>query len=119
MTSAKTCAECHAKEAAQWRTTRHATALQTLVRAHKEVDECLSCHSTKYAATKVYDLRDDKIQESVSCETCHGPGTKHSYTQFKADILRKPEATLCVKCHTPTNDPKFDYAVRLGHVIHP
>jgi mono/diheme cytochrome c family protein len=41
----------------------------------------------------------------VQCEACHGPGAEH--TRDGSYRARAREA--CVKCHTPNDDPDFNF----------
>jgi hypothetical protein len=97
------CAECHAEEAAQWRRTRHAAALETLrVQERHYFPRCVACHSTGPAA---------KGPEGVGCEACHGPGAGHGEAERrggKGAIRRDPSEALCRACHDAANDPGFE-----------
>ncbi|WP_455217429.1 multiheme c-type cytochrome, partial [Kaarinaea lacus] len=45
----KTCARCHEQNVTRWKATRHASALQSLIRTGKQNDpECLQCHNTGF-----------------------------------------------------------------------
>jgi len=45
----------------------------------------------------------------VGCEVCHGPGKKHTATLDPADIVRIPEISICIRCHTSERDEEFTY----------
>jgi len=57
------------------------------------------------------------MEEGVSCEACHGPGSQYKSLKVMKDIaagtvkgadvgLATPDKTLCVKCHN-TKSPTF------------
>jgi hypothetical protein len=72
--------------------------------------ECLDCHATGV------DVRYDRAAHrwttkladpGAACESCHGPGARHSATKAAADILRADDLdpdrqlALCGNCHGP------------------
>jgi len=74
--------------------------------------ECLDCHVTGL------DVRYDRqtrhwttefVDAGVACESCHGPGARHSESRDPADIVHPGEVTkevglaLCGQCHGPRN----------------
>lgn len=73
--------------------------------------ECLDCHTTGLRVTydegaKAWTTK--FADESVSCEGCHGPGSKHAETQEAADILQPGHDkaagfAACARCHGPRN----------------
>jgi hypothetical protein len=55
---------------------------------------CFKCHQ---------DIEDKKVQDvhsEIHCETCHGPGEKHSLNSKKEDILKPSGRAFCGKCHS-------------------
>lgn len=85
--------------------------------------ECLNCHVTGL------DVRYDRASHSwktnfsdagVACESCHGPGARHSETKAKADIVRannldrERSLALCGQCHGP-REPIYPYLDPKGH----
>jgi hypothetical protein len=113
----ETCVRCHPSEAAQWKTTDHARAWQTLVDEKKDATpDCIACHSVGYrqpggfvSATRTPQL------ENVQCESCHGMGTRHD--SYAAAHTTVAEGT-CRACHNATTSPTFDFAVYKPHVAH-
>jgi nitrate/TMAO reductase-like tetraheme cytochrome c subunit len=98
----------------------------------QQAKECLSCHVTGYAAAA--DLKEASltIEEGVSCEACHGPGSEYKSLKVMKDItagkakgadfgLVAPDKELCVKCHntkSPTyKEFKFEEAAK--KIAHP
>jgi len=72
--------------------------------------ECLDCHSTGL------DVRYDRethrwttefADSGVACESCHGPGARHSETKAKGDIVRADhlsaahQLSVCARGHGP------------------
>ncbi len=81
--------------------------------------ECLTCHVTGLDVSyerSTQQWRTSFVDPGVACESCHGPGALHSFTEKKADIVRPsaltPEANLavCGQCHGPREPlfPLFD-----------
>jgi hypothetical protein len=145
-----TCKACHLtkKSGAQykiWAKGPHAKAYETLGTAKaKEVgkksgvedpqksEKCLTCHVTAYGVDAK--LRGAKLtlEEGVSCEVCHGPGSAYKSRKLMKAIyegkqdgakygLIKPTEETCVKCHnkeSPTfTEFKFDEMV--AKIAHP
>ena len=111
------CARCHPAEAAQWKTTKHALAWQTLVDAKKDATpECISCHVVGYNQAGGYkDPGSTPTMVNVQCENCHGMGTQHD--AFKTTARRVTEQT-CRSCHTKDTSPEFSFALFEPHVNH-
>jgi hypothetical protein len=72
--------------------------------------ECLDCHSTGLSTR--YDRqsrmwRTEFADPAVACESCHGPGGRHSQTQQASDIVnpaaieRQRSMSVCAQCHGP------------------
>ena len=98
----------------------------------QQAKECLSCHVTGYEAAA--ELKDPSLtmEEGLSCETCHGPGSEYKSLKVMKDIsagtvkgadfgLAKPDKNLCIKCHnskSPTyKEFKFEEAFK--KIAHP
>ena len=100
------CVGCHQKEHAQWSTTRHAHAWQTLVMEQRHLDQdCFGCHSTGAGQrggvsepSKVVGLRD------VQCEACHGPAKAHTQRPMSVQPARVPDVPTCTRCHDGEQD---------------
>lgn len=68
-------------------------------------DQCQACHSDEF---KTY-RRNVHSQESVDCESCHGPGSLHikaekGYTHIIKFSAQSPEEAngVCLSCHSKT-----------------
>jgi cytochrome c peroxidase len=146
------CKMCHNKEATgqqytKWSESLHAKAFETLGtdKAKAKIKElglgddpqkepkCLKCHCTAFPV--MADLANQKItmEEGVSCESCHGPGSGYKSMKTMKDLyagtiepasvgLLMPDEKLCVTCHNPENpfhkEFKFDeYMKKIEHNI--
>lgn len=128
----KSCKMCHSKIYTAWAETKHAKAFATLkgadektvaaqaakakVEAKSGTDEaCLKCHVTGLGKKTGFAMADStKVANlgGVTCEACHGPGSKHKAAakeDKKKMINHSPSKELCMGCHTPEMSPKFDY----------
>ena len=99
------CGSCHLEEVEFWKKTRHFNAYGTLVKDHKQFNlECVSCHVTGYERPGGSTVTHVEGLESVQCEICHGPGSRHVENPANPDWIRKaPPQTLCAQSchHTP------------------
>ncbi len=148
----KKCKMCHNKEktGAQfsvWEKSRHAGAYTALasdeakkaaaelgIEDPQKSDKCLVCHATAFPV--MADLENQKItlEEGVSCESCHGPGSGYKKMKVMKDIhagtvdgstvgLVKPDAEVCTGCHKAEGNPfhkefKFDeFYAKIAHKI--
>jgi hypothetical protein len=111
------CISCHQPQYEQWKSTAHAHAFATLEKESKEATpECVQCHVTGWNLSGGYRNQATTAGlKDVQCETCHGMGTLHN--MFDATAAAPPES-LCVTCHTPENDPSWNYAAKLPKVVH-
>ncbi len=111
----KSCRNCHPAQTEFWQQTKHAGAWQTLKDVNQQYNEdCLLCHVTLpfYDREKV--IRDNLISglteefHNVTCESCHGPGRKHSENPDQ-NKTHSPDEKTCLNCHTPDHDTDFDF----------
>ena len=109
------CERCHEPEAAQWRTTAHSMAWETLVRERKDATpECITCHVVGYrepGGFRTASLTPGLM--NVQCENCHGVGTQH-----REEWLKQLSPLTCQNCHRDEHDPEFDYEKKLALVTH-
>ena len=139
------CKMCHntAKSGYQykiWSESLHAKALDALkspkaleyAKANGIADpskeqKCLKCHSTYHAvpADQIESLKED---EGVSCESCHGPGSKYKAMNFMKDRelalkngLVLPTKEVCEKCHNKENPfyKPFNFDEAVKKIAHP
>lgn len=143
---AKACGICHkaddtGNQLAKWQAGPHAKAFETLgtdkakeVAKAKGIDDpqksaaCLKCHSTAYHFTDLVKTEKIKVEEGVSCESCHGPGKKYmakstmeSREKSIAGGMIYPATQSCKLCHneeSPTYKP-FDEKTFSEKIAHP
>ncbi len=104
------CKMCHNKpekgaQFTQWQKSAHSQAYAKLDDAGKKNAECLKCHSTAGGCDKSL-LASIKVEEGVSCESCHGPGSMYksasvmkSKEQSLAKGMTEPTEATCKACH--------------------
>ena len=82
------CSSCHFDKFSDWKKQqdKHAKAFDILPAASKTDPNCLSCHSTGFGQASGFKTVADKALAGVTCEACHGPGSKH-------EEIAKPFAT--------------------------
>jgi hypothetical protein len=147
----KKCKTCHRKpeqgeQHGIWLKSAHAKAFETLASEEALAEakkagienpqtspDCLKCHATAYAVMD--DLANQKItmEEGVSCESCHGPGSGFSKKSVKKKVasgeverasvgLLEVTEDTCTKCHTAEGNSfykEFVYEERLEKIAHP
>jgi predicted CXXCH cytochrome family protein len=114
-----TCGNCHADFHANWSTTAHAGAWETLNANPNKQDACFTCHTVTgngnaaNGTTAGYDAVKTDVYHDVQCESCHGPGLNHVEGIGQGTVIR-PLAKLsmsgtgdCGDCHSGTHHP-FD-----------
>ena len=55
---------------------------------------CLDCHQD------IDDLKKQDVHSEISCETCHGPGQKHSENGDTTLLERPVSRESCGRCHS-------------------
>lgn len=122
----KKCAACHFNQYMTWKKTEHSKALDVLPQKYKKDAECLICHTTGYDKPTGYKEAPSPNLAGVSCEACHGPGSKHgeiATTFGKKKLTEDDEKTVrgaiyrirpdnaCITCHISKahkKHPKYD-----------
>lgn len=111
---AKRCASCHFEAFLSWKKTAHAKAFEVLTPKYQKDEKCLKCHTTGLGEPTGY--KDGlMVLAGVTCETCHGPGSKHEevsqpFTTVKNlppaqeklvrdSIWRNLPRNVCIECH--------------------
>ena len=105
--TSRICSSCHSGDSVnfvyeKWEASAHAKAYQTLktekakkiadklgIKNHLESQKCLRCHVTKGGIGKHID-----IEEGVSCEACHGPGSKYIMRDIMSDRKKSKQKGL-------------------------
>ena len=88
---------------------------------------CIKCHST-VGATDESLHAGIKITEGVSCESCHGPGSKYKSNTIMKDRAKSienglviPDQKLCETCHNADNPfhKPFNFDEYVKKIAHP
>jgi hypothetical protein len=105
------CAPCHQAVFDIWSKSKHAHAIETLVKEKKEFDTtCVTCHVTGSGKTGGFvDLYRTAQLANVQCEACHGTGREHRLNPTAAKES-KADVETCLACHTKSNSPEFEFA---------
>jgi hypothetical protein len=139
------CKMCHNKpdkgeQYNKWLEGPHANAMKTLatdkakeVASAKGISDpttdaaCVKCHSTM-GAIEASLAGGIKMEEGVSCESCHGPGSRYKGAAIMKDQelamengLILPTEAVCKTCHneeSPTYKG-FNYAEYSAKIAHP
>ncbi len=126
------CKMCHNKPATgaqykQWAESKHAKAMESLKGDEKNDPKCLKCHSTAGAVDASL-IATITVEEGVSCESCHGPGSGYkakaimeSREKSLANGLIIPDEKLCTTCHNDKSPhfKGFNYKEYLKKIEHP
>jgi 2',3'-cyclic-nucleotide 2'-phosphodiesterase (5'-nucleotidase family) len=113
------CQSCHVEEFEIYSKTRHAHAYATLASqfVHRDTN-CVGCHVTGFGEPGGFEgvrLRGTMVDLiDVQCEACHGPGQDHA----RDGSYRATAIASCTKCHTPNDDPDFDFATDWPKIAH-
>ena len=115
-TGAKECASCHFKQFMTWKSEKHAKSFDLLPAEYQTDAKCLKCHTTGYGeATGFKDAESTPSLAGTTCESCHGPGSKHGeiakgFGKEKLTAEQEKEARdsiymvlpglVCINCHT-------------------
>lgn len=116
------CDTCHEEAVAQWKSTVHAGAFQTLVDTNQQYDlSCVSCHVTGFREPGGSEVVENEGLRDVQCEVCHGPGSLHAEDPEGDDGAQHIELTVkeevCITCHTPEHSDTFDYTAYLRDIV--
>ncbi|MBN2365770.1 MAG: cytochrome c family protein [Calditrichaeota bacterium] len=146
----KNCKMCHtSKKSGEsykiWQESAHATAYQTLANEQSQKiaaemgiedpqkdEKCLKCHVTGYGEPASKYGKDYSMEEGVTCEACHGPGSEYKSMKIMKQIyagevegskygLVEPDAALCKTCHNEESPTfkGFDYEKFVAQIAHP
>ncbi len=145
------CKMCHKGEKngnifEKWQSDKHSQAYATLASDYskqvaakvgvkgdpQQAPQCLECHVTGYHAPAEQKDVSLTLEEGVSCEACHGPGSEYKSMKVMKEItagtakgadfgLIQPTNEVCVKCHN-TKSPtykEFKFAEAVKVIAHP
>ncbi|RIJ50710.1 cytochrome C554 [Maribellus luteus] len=104
------CKMCHNKpekgeQFNKWQAGPHANAMKSLKGDEATDPKCLKCHSTAGSVDKGL-LAGIKVEEGVSCESCHGPGSMYKTAAIMKNKemalskgMTEPDEATCKACH--------------------
>jgi len=98
----------------------------------QKADECLACHVTGFGVDAKLKGPKLTMEEGVSCEACHGPGSAYKSKKVMVGLymdeidpktvgLIEPTKEVCVQCHnkkSPTYK-EFVYEKMVKEIAHP
>ena len=143
------CKMCHNSEASGlqfkiWSESKHANSMASLsneksiewgkknnVADPSKDPKCLDCHSTfgPTNASLIEEGYDFAANHSVSCESCHGPGSVYKAKSIMMDLAKskengliEPDQKVCERCHNNPANPfmkPFDYETARKKIAHP
>ena len=125
------CKMCHNKadkgeQYNKWANSPHAKAMASLKGADAKNPKCLKCHSTAAGADQAL-VATITVEEGVSCESCHGPGSAYKVATVMKDQkasmakgLILPDEKVCKKCHNEQspNYKGFNYKEYVAKIAH-
>ena len=111
------CKACHEREDEDWRKSKHASALASLVDAKQLTPECLPCHSEMFRRLQRVSVPNDNIA-GVECATCHFNSLPHGAERRSAAMKVLVDKTLCVTCHTKDRSPDYNETTYFPKVVH-
>lgn len=147
----KKCIGCHERQATDWEDASMSTRVfeilfpgyRTEAKTEAGLDpnknytaeaECLACHATGYGEPGGF-ISYQKTPDlaGVTCESCHGPGSKYWKIMAKdrnlykrMDLIMKgyikPSQNTCDKCHRegcPVGSDEMDFDSEAGHSNYP
>ena len=129
---ASKCKMCHNKpnkgeQYNKWAAGPHAHAMESLKGDDAKNPKCLKCHSTAASVDKSL-LAGIKVEEGVSCESCHGPGSVYKSAGIMRNLkmaqskgLIMPDAKVCKQCHNEEspNYKGFNFEEYKAKIAHP
>ncbi len=117
------CGMCHQEAVDFWKNTNHAKAWETLEGLGKEFNyDCIGCHVTGFDKPGGSNIAFNDELRDVQCEQCHGPGSIHVDTEGNSkvpSIVRRPEESVCLGCHTQEHSDTFDFDAYLRDITGP
>jgi hypothetical protein len=126
------CKMCHNKPTTgeqynKWAEGPHAHAMESLKGADATNPKCLKCHSTAASVDKSL-IASIKVEEGVSCESCHGPGSVYKSAAIMKNVkmaqtkgLIIPDEKVCKQCHNEESPhyKGFNFEEYKAKIAHP
>ena len=110
-----------------WAASKHANAMKVLSATEAKNPKCTKCHSTAAGADPNLLTETITVEEGVSCESCHGPGSAYKTIPIMKDKdmaikngLKLPDEKTCKKCHNEEspNYKGFNYQEYFAKIAH-
>ena len=127
-TTASACVACHPDQHAAWSNGPHAKAMGLLDEAQAAEVACVMCHATPtaFGGPPPSELSSFRTEESIGCESCHGPAEKHTSSNGAPDTIQGlgdscPVCVIeavCTSCHNKTQDPDWTLETALEQISH-
>jgi Cytochrome c554 and c-prime len=74
----KKCSSCHFEQYMAWKKDSHSKVFELLPPKYQKDAKCLKCHTTGSGEpTGFKDIKSTPNLAGVTCESCHGAGSKH------------------------------------------
>jgi Cytochrome c554 and c-prime len=112
------CSQCHTTQYIKWANGPHAHATDPLPpRALEFETSCLDCHASG-SMPGTDNKAGAATLQSVHCEQCHGPGSKHIANPGKGYGRIPDMQSACLKCHSAETSPGFDLKAAWERIKH-
>ena len=117
--SSSACSQCHTTQYLKWANGPHAHATDPLLRRGVEFEaSCLDCHASGPTPEIANNKSVMAKLQSVHCEQCHGPGSKHIANPGKGYGRIPDMQSACLKCHSEETSPGFDLKAGWERIRH-
>ncbi len=113
------CGSCHQSSFKVWERSKHRGSYTDLsAQGHGKDPDCVVCHVTGLGSDQGFrDLVKTPDLGYVGCESCHGPGDKHTANPFGFKMPKIGEKS-CRSCHDPENSPRFQFLTYWSQIRH-
>lgn len=117
--SSSACSQCHTTQYLKWANGPHARATDPLLQRGVEFEaSCLDCHASGPTPEIANNKSVMAKLQSVHCEQCHGPGSKHIANPGKGYGRIPDMQSACLKCHSAETSPGFDLKAGWERIMH-
>jgi len=113
------CSQCHTTQYLKWANGPHAHAADPLLQRGVEFEaSCLDCHASGPTLATANNKQITAKLQSVHCEQCHGPGSKHIANPGKGFGRISDMQSTCLKCHSAETSRGFDLKAGWERIKH-
>jgi len=117
--SSSACSQCHTTQYLKWANGPHAHAADSLLQRGVEFEAtCLDCHASGPTPAIASNKNIMAKLQSVHCEQCHGPGSKHIANPGKGYGRIPDMQSACLQCHSAETSPGFDLKAGWERIRH-